>query len=228
MARRTSPSRPSSSRTSPAPRITPVRLPALDDGDREELVSESGHDARRYTDLDLSGIDLADVGFSECAFEGVRSDAAKLRGARLTDCTIDRLEAPVLDAPSSFWRDVSISGSRSGSSDLYDAELRSVSISHSKFGYLNLRGARVTDVLIEDTMLEELDLGGAEVTRLALPGCRIGVLDVSRARLVDLDLRGAEFSSITGVESLRGAIISEDQLAEFAPLFAASLGVRVA
>jgi hypothetical protein len=76
-------------------------------------------------------------------------------------------------------------------------------------------------------VLEELDLGGAEVTRLALPGCRIGVLDVSRARLVDVDLRGAEFSTITGVESLKGAIVSEDQLAEFAPLFAAALGVRV-
>jgi hypothetical protein len=77
-------------------------------------------------------------------------------------------------------------------------------------------------------VFEELDLGGAEVTRLALPGCRVGVLDVSRARLTDLDLRGAEFSTITGVESLRGAIISEEQVAEFAPLLAATLGVRIA
>ncbi|RUQ98973.1 pentapeptide repeat-containing protein [Labedella endophytica] len=214
-------------RTSSSPRLTPVRLPPLEDGDRAELVEESSHDARRYGDLDVSGLDLTDMRFGECAFDGVRSDALRLRGSRITDSTIERLEAPVLDAPSSFWRDVEIVSSRSGSTDLYDAELRSVSIGQSKFGYLNLRGAKVSDVVVRDTVLEELDLGGAEVTRLALPGCRIGVLDVSRARLVDVDLRGAEFSTITGVESLKGAIVSEDQLAEFAPLFAAALGVRV-
>ncbi|RWZ64444.1 pentapeptide repeat-containing protein [Labedella populi] len=217
--------RPSSS--SPAPRVTPVRLAGLHDGTIEDLRSADYHDAARFADLDTSGIDLADVQFSGCGFERIRTDALALRGARLMDCVITALEAPVIDAPSTFWRDIEIRSSRSGSADLYDAELRAVRITESKLGYLNVRGARVTDLLIEGCSIEELDLGGATATRLRLVDCRIGTLDVTRATLTEVDLRGGEFSVVRGLDSLRGAIIGEHQLAEFGPLFAAALGVRI-
>jgi uncharacterized protein YjbI with pentapeptide repeats len=221
------PSRSRSSSSSPAPRLAPIRLTALREGTLEELRLADYHDGARFADLDVSGVDLADVQFSGCALDGVRTDAASLRGARLMECVITGLEAPVLDAPSTFWRDVEIRSSRSGSADLYDAEVRSVRITESKLGYINLRGARVTDLLIEGCSIEELDLGGAEITRLQLRDCRVGTLDVTRATLADVDLRGGEFSVVRGLESLRGAIIGEHQLAEFGPLFAAALGVRI-
>jgi uncharacterized protein YjbI with pentapeptide repeats len=210
-----------------APRVAPVRLVGLTDGTIEDLRTADYHDGVRFADLDVTGVDLIDVQFSGCAIERITTRAATLRGARVMDSTITGLEAPVIDAPSTFWRDVDIRSSRSGSADLYDAEVRSVRIADSKLGYINLRGARVTDLLIEGCSLEELDLGGATVTRLRLVDCRVGTLDVTRATLSDVDLRGGEFSAVRGLESLRGAIIGEHQLAEFGPLFADALGVRI-
>jgi hypothetical protein len=42
-----------------------------------------------------------------------------------------------------------------------------------------------------------------------------------------VDLSGAKLRSLVGVESLRGAIVSHEQLVDLAPLLAAELGLEV-
>ena len=58
-------------------------------------------------------------------------------------------------------------------------------------------------------------------------GCTIGALSVTGARLTGFDLTGATLRTLRGVGSLKGAIISRDQLQEFAPLLAAHMGLEV-
>ncbi|MES2092307.1 MAG: hypothetical protein V4531_00635 [Actinomycetota bacterium] len=86
-----------------------------------------------------------------------------------------------------------------------------------KIDYLNLRTSTITD----------LDLGGCRGTRIALRDCRIGTLDLTRAVLRDVDLRSTSFSTVNGLDGLRGVTIDDYQLTLFAPLFAAHLGVSV-
>jgi uncharacterized protein YjbI with pentapeptide repeats len=50
---------------------------------------------------------------------------------------------------------------------------------------------------------------------------------VTGASLEEVDLSGASLGSIVGVESLRGAIMSDTQLADLAPVLAAQLGITV-
>jgi len=59
-------------------------------------------------------------------------------------------------------------------------------------------------------------------------GCRIGHLRVSQAKLTEVDISTAELSHVVGLDSLRGAIISEAQLHDLAPAFAEHLGITVA
>jgi uncharacterized protein YjbI with pentapeptide repeats len=92
---------------------------------------------------------------------------------------------------------------------------------------VNLRGARLTDVSFGDCVIDELDLGGATLQRAAFPGTRIGRLLAPEARLTDVDLRGARVDDIEGVEGLRGATVSLDQLLDLAPTLAARLGILV-
>jgi uncharacterized protein YjbI with pentapeptide repeats len=110
---------------------------------------------------------------------------------------------------------------------LFESNWRSVRISHSKLGYLNFRSAELLDVEFVDCTIDELDLGGAKATRVAFTNTSIRSLDVARATLLDFDLRGAEFSSIRGVDGLRGATITELQLAELAPIIAGHLGIQL-
>ena len=56
--------------------------------------------------------------------------------------------------------------------------------------------------------------------------CNIDELNVAGATLSGVDLTGARLRSLIGVESLRGAIVSSEQLIDLAPILAAQLGLE--
>ncbi|HWD63259.1 MAG TPA: pentapeptide repeat-containing protein, partial [Humibacter sp.] len=74
---------------------------------------------------------------------------------------------------------------------------------------------------------DELDLGDATATRVAFERCSIDTLEVSHARMTDVDLRGADLGGVRGVASLRGAVVSFEQLMGLAPALADGVGLRV-
>jgi uncharacterized protein YjbI with pentapeptide repeats len=210
-----------------APRIDPIALPDLDDGDVDDLFAGASLDARRFAGVDLDGRDLVDVSFTECALTDVSAHDADLRASRFVETTIDRLIAPVLRASRSHFRDVRIAGSRLGSLELYDSGLQSVHLVGCKLGYVNLRGAELRDVQFTDCTIDELDLGRARATRVAFRDCRIASLDLTGATLSHVDLRGLALQQLTGIEGLKGATLDSSQVALLADLFAARLGIDV-
>ena len=125
-------------------------------------------------------------------------------------------------------RDVELGNPRLGSAELYESGWQSVRIDGGKLDYVNLRGSKLTDVQISDCIIGELDLGSCTATRVALKNCTIGALDLSGARLRDFDLRGTDFRTISGLDSLSGLVIDDYQLTLLAPLLAAQLGIVVA
>jgi hypothetical protein len=214
----------------PSPRPPVIRkftLPHLTDAAGDDLGVDDEREAERFVDVDLTGRDLMGIRFGECELENVTLHEADLRGARMIETLITRTNSPILSAPRSTWRDVVIDQSRVGSGELFESDWRSVRISHSKLGYLNFRSAELLDVEFVDCTIDELDLGGAKATRVAFTNTSIRSLDVARATLLDFDLRDAEFSSIRGVDGLRGATITELQLAELAPIIAGHLGIQL-
>ena len=50
---------------------------------------------------------------------------------------------------------------------------------------------------------------------------------MAEATLSKVDLSGARLQTVIGVDNLRGAIISQEQLLDLAPLLAAQLGLEV-
>jgi uncharacterized protein YjbI with pentapeptide repeats len=209
------------------PRIDKLILSGLADSDGEGLRDDDERDRERYVSLDVSGQMLRGVKFAECEFEDLTADDADLRAARFVETRLTRVNAPILRAPNSEWRDVVLENSRIGSAELYDSIWRSTVISSSKLGYLNFRSARLVDVRFVDCNIEDLDLSGANALRVSFEGCTIHQLDVGRSTFEHVDLRGADIRGIRGVEDLRGATISDQQLTEFAPTLAAHLGIRV-
>ncbi|WP_144764691.1 pentapeptide repeat-containing protein [Curtobacterium sp. 9128] len=212
-----------------APRITltePVDLVDWTPGPGDVLTGDR-IDGRRIATFDVTGERLPDLEVEECVIDDLRVDGADLRGLRVHDTVIGSLDAPVLRASSSSWREVRVVGGRVGSAELFDAGLNGVEFVGMKFGFVNLRGATVTDVVFRDCIVDELDIADARLLRVAFPGTRIRAVEGSNTRVDHVDLRGADLDRAERLEGLRGATVAADQLFVLAPLLAVQAGYRV-
>jgi uncharacterized protein YjbI with pentapeptide repeats len=111
---------------------------------------------------------------------------------------------------------------------LASAQLRSVLFNGCKLGYVNLRHANLVDVRFEECMIDELDLGSATVERVAFDTSQIGTISINVESAKDFDLRTLAVEKLDNIRSLRGVIIDEAQLRQFAATFARQLGTRIA
>ncbi|ASK65432.1 hypothetical protein CFK39_05850 [Brachybacterium avium] len=209
------------------PVLSRLVLPGLEPAAADDLAAHEHHEGLSLEGADLSGCDLSGATFTECELLGVTAHATILQHARLIETRIERLNAPVLDATRSTWRDVELSGSRIGALDIFDAGMRSTRITGSKFDWINLRSSTLEDVLFEDCTIEELDLAGVTATRVAFVNCRAGSLALAHATLKDVDLRGLEIGAISNLEGMAGATLNTQQVTTLAPVFAGHLGIRV-
>ena len=208
------------------PRIADVSLPDLEAA-TAELFAEGDHELREFRELDLSGLQLFDSRFLECALVDCRLDDVVLRGVRFVDCRLDRLHGTAADAANSSLRGVVATDCRLGALALYGGTLEQVRLSGGKIDYLNARGAQLNDVEFEDCRISELDLSGAKLTRVSFNRCQLDRLELASAELHDVDLSGATVNAVGGVGGLAGATISEAQLHELAHALADQLRIEV-
>jgi uncharacterized protein YjbI with pentapeptide repeats len=213
--------------SSPAPRISFTEPGGLRDADVQAIEPHESREGERFDGGDLTAVDLGGASFMECVLDAVTLTDTGLRGARFVDSLVSASFATSLIAARSTWRRVRIENARWGSAELFDSEFESVTVHGGKIDFLNLRGARLTDVLIENAQITELDLAGFVGTRVAVRNCRIDTIDLTRATCLDVDLRESTFSRVVGIQGMRGTILGEDQLTEFAPILAELLGIRV-
>jgi len=204
-----------------------VTLPELSRADSEYLDPDGYHDSVEFRDLDLGDQDAPGSRFIESGLFNCRLDGTTLRKARLTDCLLDGVRAGNLDMTGSFWRDVVVSDCRFGALTVPDNSIERVRITDGKIDFLNARDAELTDVRFEGCQLGEAEFGGATLRRVSFVDCQIHRLEFSHATLQDVDLSRSELRQLGGIESLSGAVISEDQLAQLAPILAAHLGLTV-
>ncbi|WP_182376621.1 pentapeptide repeat-containing protein [Nocardioides sp. WS12] len=209
-----------------APQIDPIRLGSLSEGDLLDLTNDADLESVRYADLRVTRLKLGGALVTTSRFEDVNADETDLKGARLHEVELDRVNLPVVRAARSQWRDVKVNG-RLGSLEAYEAQWKSVHFVGCKLSFVNLRGAELMDVAFTDCTIDELDLISASARRVRFENTRIGSLNVRQAKLQDVDLRGATLTSIDGLADLRGATISHEQLVTIAPLLAASIGLKV-
>lgn len=214
-----------------APRLDRLLLDDLTDAVPTTLRAHGDFEALAFVSADephaLQGADLPGLGLSECTLTGLDLSDVRMIDSHLRETRFDGVTASVLAAQGGDWRDVELRSSRIGAVELYESAWHSVRLHGCKLGFINLRASELVDVVFEDCTIDELDLGDVKATRVGFEGCRIGVLEASHARLVDVDLRGCDLDQVRGVASLRGAVVSFDQLLGLAPALAAELGLRV-
>ena len=204
-----------------------IALPDLTPFDGERLEAGDDHVAVDFVDLDFAGQDAPDARFLECRLQRCGLDGTSLRRARIAESLLSDLHGATVDFADSTWRDSEMRGGRLGAVTLVGATWTGIRIRGSHLGFLNLAGAHLQDVTFDGCEIGSLDVRGADLRSVAFEDCRVDELDVAGATLSKVNLSGARLRTLVGVESLRGAIISHDQLIDLAPLLAAQVGLEV-
>ena len=184
-------------------------------------------DGEQLSGLDFSGARAGDVRMLECALADCRMDEAKLTGIHVVDSTWRRVAASGLAAPHSSWRDSSIRDSRFGLLDLSSSTLLRLTITDSKIDYLNLRGSTVREVVLTRVSIGEMSLSDASGTSLTLTDCTLETLELHNGRLAKIDVSTSTVTRI-GLDSLRGVILSLNQVLDLVPSMATHLGATIA
>lgn len=210
-----------------APKISPLRLRDLEEGDADELAPDSTEDRRRFAEPTVKGRDLSGITFSECELAGWEVRDAVFTESAFLETRITGLFATGFRASRSTFRQVEVDDARIGAVELMESKLRSVVFTDVRLGFVNLRGAGLTDVVFRGCMLDGIDAADATLTRVAFEDCTAGEIDVSRAKLQHVDLRGLQVERIRGVEGIAGATMSHLQVVGLAEVFAAHLGITV-
>lgn len=204
-----------------------MRLTGLSETDPAALSARNDFDRERLQAASTEGQRLPGLAFAECELIDWNANETDLQGSRFLQTRFEGLNAPVLLARRTSWREVELTSSRIGSAEWYDSDLAQVDIAHSKLGWLNFRATRMHDVHFRGCVVEELDLAGASLTRVAFSDTVINRLILTKSKLEHVDLRGVEFRAIEGLETLRGATLNSGQVADMGELFAEHLGVIV-
>ena len=178
--------------------------------------------------MDFSGVRAGDVRMLECKVTDCRMDEAKLTGIHVVDSAWVRIAASGLAAPHSSWRDSQIRDSRFGLLDLSSSTLLRLTITDAKIDFLNLRGSTIREVVLTRVKLGEVSLSDATGTSLTLSDCTVGTVELHNGRVTAIDLSTSTFSRIEGLDSLRGVILSVNQVLDMAPMMVRHLGAKIA
>src|ERR1035437_200134 len=204
-----------------------ISFPQLTDFDPTRLEASRDYDAIAFADRDFTGQDAGDATFLECRLERCCLERLSMRRARFVDCLLAEVHGASLDLTDSSWRDSQMTGGRLGAMTLAGSTCTCIRLRGVKLGFVNLAGARLEDVVFEECEIGSLDARAAQLHSVAFVDCTVQELNVAEANLSKVDLSGAKLRALVGVESLRGAIVSHEQLLDLAPLLAAQLGVEV-
>ena len=204
-----------------------LSLPPLTRFEGDRLETHGDYVANEFVECDFAGQDASDARFLECHLARCGVDGLALRRARILKSLLADLHGASLDLADSTWRDSHVTGGRLGAVTLIGASWSGIRVSGCHLGFLNLAGAQLEDVVFERCQVGSLDARTATLNSVAFVDCSLDELNVSGATLARVDLSGARLRSLVGVESLKGAIVSQAQLVDLAPLLATQLGLEV-
>lgn len=196
-------------------------------GDAYDLEPDADLDGMVFRGLDLQGRDASRARFLDCEVDDCDLEGVVLDGARVLDSTWRAVRAGALRAPSSTWRDVTLTDVRIGALTAFASTWTRATVVGGKIDYLDLRESTVEELRLENVTLGDLDLSHARVQRLVVVDCDVRRLDTTQSRLAACDLRGARLRVLEGVGGLGGATVTRDQLLDLAPLLAHHVGLVV-
>lgn len=178
-------------------------------------------------DVDWSNQEASLVKLDEISATSLKLSSAKLSKFEISDCRFKNCQLTGTKLIDSNWLRVEVIGSRCSGLDLAGAHLSDAIFKDCKLDLANFRWAEFKRVKFQDCELREADFGGAKFYDVSFTNCNIEQVDFSQAKLTNVDLQTSALIDLKGVLSLKGAMLSRDQLIQISGALAAEAGIII-
>jgi len=201
--------------------------PDLEDLGAVELGRGTVLEAGRADSSLVVGTTVYDVTIKECVLDGVDLKARRLPGLTCRDVVFEGCDLAGANLEGAKLTRVAFVRCRMTGAVLSGAELQDVRLVDCTAPMLGLRMAKAGHLSIADSMLREADFYEATLEDSAITASDLSAADFTRVQVPELDLRGSTLDGLVSPTSLRGAVITTDQLVALAPALAVDLGITV-
>jgi uncharacterized protein YjbI with pentapeptide repeats len=192
-----------------------------------ELDDGAVHAGLAVTDVDLSGRTASGVDFDQCRYAAVSFANVVLRRASIKDVEFDRCDLANLLARDSSLIRVALHASRMTGAAMLASTVRDVAFRDCRMDLAAFSGSRFVNVAFSNCRLDQANFGDADLSGVEFYGCDLSRAQFSSATMTGAKFSGCDLTGISGVTSLRGAIITSSDALTLARIFAEALGITI-
>ncbi|MFF9571989.1 pentapeptide repeat-containing protein [Streptomyces sp. NPDC014685] len=192
------------------------------------MEREGTYEWLHFDGCDFEDVDGGSSGFTESAFSAVTFTRGRYRRSQFDDVWLRTVRMVGTDLAETTWMDSECDEVVLAGTELSGSHLNRVTFHNCKFDSVNARLAKLRNVSFVDCLLRDVDFGGAVLTDVTFPGSTLDRAHFDNAKMTKVDLRGAAGLNIaSGIDALKGAVISTWQLLDMAPALAEVIGLTV-
>jgi uncharacterized protein YjbI with pentapeptide repeats len=194
--------------------------------DARSVIAEEQWD-RLLVSGTFAGEALATLDVSESRLVGVDGLGAEVRQLTLTDVVLESCNLSGALLRNARMRRVEFRDCRLSGVVLDGSSLHDVSFRACKLDTASLRSLATERVEFDESVLREADLAGSKLGAARFTSCDLTGARFTQVSAREMRLHGSDVHGIRGADSLRGAVIDEDQVVPFAMALFVDLGVRI-
>jgi uncharacterized protein YjbI with pentapeptide repeats len=108
-----------------------------------------------------------------------------------------------------------------------DDDLRDVTFDGCRIDLSSFRATKFDDVVFTGCRLEQADFGDADLRGARFDDCNLSGAQFSGARMTGTRFAGCDLTGVSGVTSMRGAVITSADAVALAFILAGALGITI-
>jgi uncharacterized protein YjbI with pentapeptide repeats len=192
-----------------------------------ELSDGAVHAGLAVADLDLSGQAAAGAEIEACRYRAVNLGQVRLSRTTIRDAEFDRCDLANLRGRDCSMHRVVIRSSRMTGFSWISGVMRDVAFLGCRIDLGYFSNTKFGAVVFSRCRLEQANFQDADLSGVRFEDCDLSGAQFSGATMAGTRLSGCELTAISGVTSLRGAIIARADAIALTGTFAEALGITI-
>jgi uncharacterized protein YjbI with pentapeptide repeats len=192
-----------------------------------DLYDGAAHFGLDVADLDLSDREAAGLEVDQSRYTAVKLGGVRLRRGMIKDAVFDRCDLANLRARETSVFRARLTGCRMTGLSWLAGVVRDVTFSGSRIDLASFSNTKFSAVVFTECRLDQANFGDADLAGVRFTNCDLSGAQFSGATLTGARFTGCDLTGISGITSMRGAIITSSDAFTLARIFADALGIKI-